>query len=73
MVLWLKFIDSTVFCLLPTTILCPVIQMSPPETKAQGDIFQKRSILSSVYSKYKLVLIGSAITMKLIQKDGYDD
>lgn len=46
MVLWLKFIDSTVFCLLPTTILCPVIQMSPPETKAQGDIFQKRSILS---------------------------
>ena len=42
--------------------------MSPPETKAQGDIFQKRSILYS-----KLVLIGSAITMKLIQKDGYDD
>ena len=48
MVLWLKFIDSTVFCLLPTTILCPVIQMSPPETKAQGDIFQKRSSILSI-------------------------
>ena len=69
MVLWLKTIDSTVFLFTShDNFICPVIQMSPPETKAQGDIFQKRSILYS-----KLVLIGSAITMKLIQKDGYDD
>ena len=46
MVLWLKTIDSTVFLFTShDNFICPVIQMSPPETKAQGDIFQKRSIL----------------------------
>ena len=36
------------FCLLPTTILCPVIQMSPPETKARWHFWQKRSGVPSV-------------------------
>ena len=37
----------------------------------QGDIFDKNGLEFQVY--IDRVMIGSAITMKLIQKDGYDE